>query len=265
MTTTNVLQLKFNKLSENQYEATTPVDGEFYITPCPTYALDSEAVHKTGNETINGVKTFNNNLNINFSGNQINLKALNMDISTTPTSNQYSGIQLNDKNGNRIGKLEATQSTDGTWRFGINALRTIDGTNTYSSIQLWTDASRGVNFSFPKCTSKATTTSSATANRVAVITQNYKSGSNWYRVWSDGWIEQGGRASLNERSSTAYTLHRPFSDTNYFVAASQYNVSTTEDAEMGIGCSPTSTTQFNAFCHYINPNTMKFMWYACGY
>ena len=34
---------------------------------------------------------------------------------------------------------------------------------------------------------------------------------------------------------------------------------------MGIGCSPTSTTQFNAFCHYINPNTMNFMWYACGY
>ena len=59
MTTTNVSQIKFNKLSENQYEATTPVDGEFYITPCPTYALDSEAVHKTGNETINGTKTFN--------------------------------------------------------------------------------------------------------------------------------------------------------------------------------------------------------------
>ena len=97
------------------------------------------------------------------------------------------------------------------------------------------------------------------------VKETWKSGTSWYRVWSDGWIEQGGRASLNERSSTAYTLHRPFSDTNYFVAASQYNVSTNDDSEMGIGCSPTSTTRFNAFCHYINPNTMNFMWYACGY
>ena len=32
-TTTNIPQLKFNKLTESQYEGTTPVEGEFYITP----------------------------------------------------------------------------------------------------------------------------------------------------------------------------------------------------------------------------------------
>ena len=42
------------------------------------------------------------------------------------------------------------------------------------------------------CTAKATTTSTASSAIPAVIVQNYKNGSSWYRVWSDGWIEQGG-------------------------------------------------------------------------
>ena len=60
MTTTNVSQIKFNKLSENQYEATTPVDGEFYITPEADYALNANVIHKTGYESITGQKLFLN-------------------------------------------------------------------------------------------------------------------------------------------------------------------------------------------------------------
>lgn len=63
MTTQQITQLKFNKLTEAQYEATTPVDNEFYITTELDYALDSEAVHKSGNETITGNKVFGDGSN----------------------------------------------------------------------------------------------------------------------------------------------------------------------------------------------------------
>ena len=234
MTTTNVSQLKFNKLSENQYEATTPVDGEFYITPCPTYALDSEAVHKTGDETINGTKTFNDS-------NVITNKEF-ISLTSSPYG-QFRAIEGNYgffiRNDGNATYFLLTNSNDqyGSW----NSLRPLTIENASGKVRINNSVVSGF------------------------VKETWKSGTSWYRVWSDGWIEQGGRASLNERSSTAYTLHRPFSDTNYFVAASQYNVSTNDDSEMGIGCSPTSTTRFNAFCHYINPNTMNFMWYACGY
>ena len=41
-------------------------------------------------------------------------------------------------------------------------------------------------------TGRATTTSSASKARPAVVVTNYVNGTSWYRVWSDGWIEQGG-------------------------------------------------------------------------
>ena len=34
-------------------------------------------------------------------------------------------------------------------------------------------------------------------SQAGYITQTWKSGNNWYRKWSDGWIEQGGFQSSN--------------------------------------------------------------------
>jgi hypothetical protein len=63
------------------------------------------------------------------------------------------------------------------------------------------------------CTTKATTTSTASANAPAYVVENYKNDTEWYRVWSDGWIEQGGYISSN----TTITYLKPFSDTNYSI------------------------------------------------
>ena len=43
----------------------------------------------------------------------------------------------------------------------------------------------------------------------SVIVENYKSDASWYRVWSDGWIEQGGRTNAK-----TITFLKPFSDAN---------------------------------------------------
>lgn len=250
MTTQQITQLKFNRLTEAQYEDTTPVDNEFYITTDANYALDSEAVHKSGDETITGQKTLTAS---NIITNHTHIKNESVEQLTVPSSYSERMIQATDMNGVRIGSLGFAITADGSSRTYIESSKNINGEQTYGIIESYTDLNGNHSYYIGGNLVKA------------FVKDSWISGTSWYRVWSDGWIEQGGRASLNECSSTAYTLHKPFSNTDYFISASQYNVSTAGDAEMGVGCSPTSTTQFNAFCHYINPNTMNFMWYACGY
>lgn len=43
------------------------------------------------------------------------------------------------------------------------------------------------------------------------ITQTWRSGNNWYRVYSDGWIEQGGYVNKPSRSDTTVNFHRSMS------------------------------------------------------
>ena len=44
----------------------------------------------------------------------------------------------------------------------------------------------------------------------AYVTKTWRSGTEWYRVWSDGWIEQGGHGT-----GGTCTFNKPFSNTNY--------------------------------------------------
>nr|DAH95384.1 MAG TPA: tail fiber protein [Bacteriophage sp.] len=44
----------------------------------------------------------------------------------------------------------------------------------------------------------------------AYVTKTWRSGTNWYRVWSDGWIEQGGHGT-----GGTCTFNKSFSNTNY--------------------------------------------------
>lgn len=57
----------------------------------------------------------------------------------------------------------------------------------------------------------------------AYVTQVWRSGSNWYRTWSDGFIEQGGTVSRPEASSN---LHSPITFLKAFTTAA-YNAQAT--------------------------------------
>ena len=47
--------------------------------------------------------------------------------------------------------------------------------------------------------------------QIECIIESYVNGASWYRVWSDGWIEQGGTCT----SGTSVTLLQPYVDNNY--------------------------------------------------
>lgn len=66
------------------------------------------------------------------------------------------------------------------------------------------------------------------------ITQTYRNGASWYRVWSDGWCEQGGfitSVTANALSSATITFLKSFSDTNYFVSLEEVKNNNTSNAE----------------------------------
>lgn len=49
------------------------------------------------------------------------------------------------------------------------------------------------------------------------IVETYRNGTEWYRLWSDGWCEQGGRVYNNANTSNTISLLHPYADTDYTV------------------------------------------------
>ncbi len=51
---------------------------------------------------------------------------------------------------------------------------------------------------------------------VAYVVETYSNGTSWYRVWSNGWIEQGGYSG-NSTGEKTITLHKAFTSGNYHI------------------------------------------------
>ena len=107
-------------------------------------------------------------------------------------------------------------------------------------------------------TTKATTTSTASAARPAVVVENYINGSSWYRKWSDGFIEQGSRINLSD----AYNVHIDFltnfsSNSSYILLGHLH----AQNATANLGVIAYGYTGFNVD----NATGGNFHWYAAGY
>lgn len=122
------------------------------------------------------------------------------------------------------------------------------------------------------CTTPATslTTSSASVTNPCVIVESYRNGTEWCRVWSDGWIEQGGYAtSGNTASGEKISFNKNFLDTNYTVTTTFYN-GINDGSTRTVVCVQKSINGFNCVGSWSNKDTFGydkygFNWYACGY
>lgn len=89
------------------------------------------------------------------------------------------------------------------------------------------------------------------------IAENYADGTEWYRIWSDGRIEQGGYCTGSGYAERIVTLHKPFSDTNYAVFITGSNG---RETSSGTNYWYSKTTTTVGVASHGNCN-----WYACGY
>lgn len=99
-------------------------------------------------------------------------------------------------------------------------------------------------------------TISTNLNNVGVRTVkvSYVNGTSWYRIWSDGWVEQGGNTGLTSGDITI-TFLKPFTNTNYSVLVSSTSGVTNVGAD---------TKTISSFIIGI-PGTNSAQWFACGY
>lgn len=70
----------------------------------------------------------------------------------------------------------------------------------------------------------------------AFVTETYVSGTSWYRVYSDGWCEQGGVSATG--TSASVTFLKPFKNTNYSVTVSDTYLTTSNSDTGGYTTSP---------------------------
>ena len=82
----------------------------------------------------------------------------------------------------------------------------------------------------------------------------------WYRVYSDGWLEQGGRNTIQVQIFNVNLL-KPYENTNYISVGIQCN---TENAGFHtINVASFSTTQVQLRQQPIGYPIIN--WYTCGY
>ena len=104
------------------------------------------------------------------------------------------------------------------------------------------------------------------AVQCSVVVESYYDGNgNWYRLYSDGWLEQGGifiptNPSTGNKTLTISFL-KNFANNNALVFVSEYG---TLDANTRY---PSEIRSINTsdFIYYLNRlNITKILWYACG-
>ena len=101
---------------------------------------------------------------------------------------------------------------------------------------------------------------------VRYVIDAYNDGTNWYRKWSDGWVEQGGAYQTANDTNITVTLGCPFSDTSYYISLLQGSTGAgNKDSDINVGWKwfstwEKTTTSFGMRLAKININ----YWYACG-
>ena len=90
-------------------------------------------------------------------------------------------------------------------------------------------------------------------NVISVVAESY-SANSWYRKYSDGWIEQGGKADISSGEPSVITLPIAFSNTTYVPVFSK-------NTDASCWLTAISTTYFSVGTQSSNANAW---WYACG-
>lgn len=91
---------------------------------------------------------------------------------------------------------------------------------------------------------------------IRTVVETYKNGSSWYRIWSDGWIEQGYSVV---GSTASLTFLKPFKDTNYTIASTPVTYSSYGVQSISV------TSKTTTGISWAGTNYSSSSWYFCGY
>lgn len=242
---------------------------------------DALVVHNTGDETVGGIKTFTDDVYIKKSLPHVFCDKSDALWSDNPEENGGGGnfeIRGSDgawgcifgsekyTDGRRVARMQvmsADRTKSDRIHIGINSSN-VSYTYAPTPASATDNSNQIATTSWVRnhrCTTNATTSSTASVDAPAYVVQNYKSGTSWYRIWSDGWIEQGGYCG----GTKTVTFLKAYKDTNYTISLGIYRNNVTNDYAV-IYCYGKSTTGMNLIHVWNggsgNPSTF---WYCAGY
>ena len=216
-------------------------------------------VKKTGDETISGVKTFTGTINTNgfigfnstvsgigggfanyLNNNRVcdvwgqpqgvdNLSFIHLRIKDYQSDDNLAYLQIAGDNQTKQGSIAFN---------GKNLVRSVNGVNA--------DVNGNVKIGLG-----------------VYLVKSWVSNRSWYRVWSDGWCEQGTTSSVSHGNNTI-TLLKAFRDNQYNVLITDYD-SVNEGSMMHAFLNGTfNTSNFIVQCEGDNHNSVV-TWRAYGY
>lgn len=184
----------------------------------------------------------------------------------TPTNGVWTSIDYKSSNSLNTGTPTSNwyySETENKWLYQGNELSWFDF--AYSTCE--TSSPYTITSFQPKQPFRAVDynefTKSITALSKAYITETYISGTSWYRVWSDGWCEQGGGLHATADATTGVktiAFLKPFVNANYTFTChiGQNNSDNISYYRMPYDKTATGFT-YNKLTNLVGG------WYACGY
>ncbi|MBR0535823.1 MAG: hypothetical protein IIX14_05535 [Clostridia bacterium] len=210
-------------------------------------------VGKTGNETIQGVKTFTSAPCAIASQPSYYLQMSGYDNATTPTELKAGAMSIIDQKGNIAGRMGFWITTDGS-----KSMRfiTFDGKGNNTQLMVGFKSDGSV---FTMCPA------SDVSSSIVTTVSKSKTGNGYYKL-GNGLIIQWGTVPNTSANGTV-TYPTPFSSLSR-VATSITDSGTTEPRVIRIY--DTSTTNFKYSCYKQNASSAtntatSFMWLAVGY
>ena len=105
---------------------------------------------------------------------------------------------------------------------------------------------------------KANTSLSNVDSNIDYVVESYNDGTNWYRKYKSGWLEQGGLIDSSVSDGSTVNLLKPFKDTNYTFSLGVKQ----KTASYGRRYEPSTTTTFKAY--WISTTSSITYWEAKG-
>ena len=105
-------------------------------------------------------------------------------------------------------------------------------------------------------------------NSMKYVVETWNEGTEWYRVWSDGWIEQGGQSYNAVDSEITIQLHKPYTNSDYFITQTTgFNGAWSQNVTgWHIPATIVSVTNSSFVIHFYSGNGLNIRrWYTCGY
>lgn len=180
--------------------------------------------------------------------------------SKTPSDNTINNVWLDTSGEELVCKKLSEAGVWEKWDYvplGKVVIENIGTASATSSGETFLYNWNGYNIVIPDCQNLQTN------QYPRVVVKTWTSGTDWYRLYSDGWVEQGGRSIGN--SSLNVNLHIAMKDTNYFAMAVNLKSGAYEAVTVARNDYPASITTTYFYVGQSSHNDGSFIWEAKGY